>query len=53
MKTDSESVLQLDSSEFEVILAALDAFQNQRRDAWPDYSGALEGIIARINCDRK
>jgi hypothetical protein len=66
MKTDSESVLQLDSAEFEVILEALHAFQNQNhaRDAIsirndsPDYvrdiepiaPEALQHLIARINC---
>jgi hypothetical protein len=55
MKEDKKIAVQLNSSEFELILAALYSFQNQRhgRDTRPDYSGALEGIIARINCDRK
>jgi hypothetical protein len=65
MKTDSESVLQLNSSEFEVILAALHSFQNQNRgretnnvhNDSPDYTQGIDPIapgiqhlIARISC---
>jgi hypothetical protein len=66
MKIDKKVAVQLDSSEFELILAALYSLQNHNRvrdtisirNDWPDYvqgidpiaPDAIQHIIARINC---